>query len=200
MNKIRKNNMGFTIVELLLVIIILILLGFVGWYIYHTNHKTTTPTTTSNVKSTSTSTSIKYFTITQWGIRAPYNGSLTLEYSTPTGSDPSYINLSSAQLDASDPSCQSSGNYGGAFEQYVSTDIVSLEDGTSSGQTPAEYIASGGFGGLNGGKYAQIGNYYYFYVQPQGVCSSSQSSQNIQTQTTNAFESIVQNLKAIPGS
>jgi hypothetical protein len=50
------------------------------------------------------------------GVRAPYSGSLTLEYTAPTGSDPAEINLSSAQLDASDPACQSSPNYGGVLE------------------------------------------------------------------------------------
>lgn len=42
MNKIHKNNKGFSTVELVLAVVIVILIGAVGYLVYKNNHKTTT--------------------------------------------------------------------------------------------------------------------------------------------------------------
>jgi hypothetical protein len=78
------------------------------------------------------------------------------------------------------------------WKRYTSTDIVQNEDGTSSGLTPSQYFAQND---ITTG-YAHIGNYYYWYIHPNGVCGSSQSSQNIQTQTDSGFQAIVLTLQA----
>lgn len=204
MKKLHDNSDGFSVVEILLVIIIIILIGFVGWFIYHTDHTTTTttPTNTTAAKTTtskSTDKKVSYFTISQWGIRAPYSGNLSLEYTMVSDAGNPYASaeFSSAQLDSSDPQCKSGGDYGGVVTRYASTDTVMDEGGASLG-TPAQALASGSFGGLNGGEYAHIGNYYYIFIHPQGVCGTSQASQNIQTQTDDAVKALVQNLQAIP--
>jgi len=189
------NESGFSVVELLLVIIIVILLGFIGWYIYHTDHKATpSNTTTSKTASSSSKKSVSYFTITQWGVRAPYSGSLTLEYTISTSGGQSYAILSSSQLDASDPACQSAGNYGGIITRYASTDIVQ-DEGGSSGLTPSQYFSQYD---ISSAEYSHVGNYYYLYTHPQAACSSSQTSQNLQTETDSAFEIITSSIQAAP--
>lgn len=52
-----KNESGFSAVELLLTLIVVILIVFVGWYIYHTDHKTTTSANSSTSTSSTTNTS-----------------------------------------------------------------------------------------------------------------------------------------------
>jgi len=50
----KKAEKGFSVIELLLLIIIIILVAFGGWYIYHTDHKTTTPSAVSTKTTTPT--------------------------------------------------------------------------------------------------------------------------------------------------
>ncbi len=198
MKKIR-NESGFSVIELLLVIIIVILLGFIGWYIYHTDHRATSnnTATTSKTASTTSKKSVSYFTISQWGVRAPYSGDLTLEYTISNSNGQTYASLSSAQLDASDPACQSAGNYGGVIERYASSDMVQNADGSNSGLTPSQYFSQND---ISNSEYSHVGNYYYWYIHSQAACGSSQTSQNIQTETDSAFEVLVHDLSAVPAN
>jgi hypothetical protein len=58
MNKIKKNESGFGIVEVILVLVIIVLIGFVAWLVYKDHHKTTTasPTTTATSNKSTTPT------------------------------------------------------------------------------------------------------------------------------------------------
>ena len=73
MNKLSKNQKGFTAVEGLLIILILVVIGGVGYMIYHNNHKSkvvsavTSTTTNKTASSTSTVSKIPNFP-------AVYNG------------------------------------------------------------------------------------------------------------------------------
>ncbi len=51
MSKI-KNELGFSSVEIILVLVILALLGVVGWIVYKDHNKTTSTTTTTNATTT----------------------------------------------------------------------------------------------------------------------------------------------------
>lgn len=210
MGKLRKNTDGFTAVELLLIVLIIIVLAFVGWYVYHTDHKpkatvlttsTSSKQTTSggtSTPSTSSSSSTKYITITQWGVRAPItNNSVSLEYTLSSNSTPQYASFSSTELDASDSTCKSDGNDGGVVERYASTDIVQNEDGSSSGQTPSQYFSANDISSTD---YALVGNYYYWYIHPQGQCGSTQASQDAQNSTISAVEALILTLQAVPSS
>ena len=197
MKKIH-NQSGFGAVEVLLTLIFVVLLVFVGWYIYHTDHKSTTP----SIKTTTSSTAkaVNYFTITEWGVRAPYSGNLTLEYSPPTGTAPALVYLSSAQLDSSDTSSGSSCSNkqsGGAIQRYASTDEFLNPDGSPSTQTVAQYYSGTS---PSVGNYVVVGNYYYIYSSPQAACSGLTTSQALQTQTISVFKTLVQNFKAVPSS
>jgi Tfp pilus assembly protein PilE len=70
MNKINKNQSGFSVVEFLLVILILVVIGAVGYMVYHNDHKT-------KVSSLSTTNSSKSTT-------NPYAGWKTYSISSPT--------------------------------------------------------------------------------------------------------------------
>jgi Tfp pilus assembly protein PilV len=65
MKSLKKNESGFSAVEIILVLVIVALLGVVGWFVYNRNqdnkstNNTTSTTTTSTVTSPSTSTTTK---------------------------------------------------------------------------------------------------------------------------------------------
>ena len=84
MNKIQKNQKGFTAIEGLLIILILVVIGAVAYMVYHNNHKTTvtTITTTSNhkaVNSTKKDTASPY---TGWNAYTLPKEKLTFRYPT----------------------------------------------------------------------------------------------------------------------
>jgi hypothetical protein len=201
----RKNN-GFTVVELLLVIIILILVGFVGWYIYHSDHKTTTSSTKTTTSSSGANKASSYFAITEWGVRAPYSGNLTLEYSVESANsslpmDVAY--LDSSQLDAAAPSCKGPNQYGGAvggaaglFERFSASQAYVFGDaGTTNGLTAAQEAAT-----MSASDYGHVGNYYFFYVGPQATCATTSASQTIFNETESTIKSLLPELQAIPSS
>ena len=70
MNKISKNQKGFTAVEVLLTILILVVIGAVGYMVYHNEHK---PKVT-NVSTTKSATSTLTKTITATATPSPYAG------------------------------------------------------------------------------------------------------------------------------
>jgi hypothetical protein len=59
MNKISKNQKGFTAVEGLLIILTLAVIGFGGYYVYHTNHKAKTASVSTSGANNSASGSTK---------------------------------------------------------------------------------------------------------------------------------------------
>ena len=52
MCKLRNNEKGFGAVEGLLIVVIVVLIGVVGWFVYKNHNKTTNNTTTSNTATT----------------------------------------------------------------------------------------------------------------------------------------------------
>jgi len=54
-NNVDKNQKGFTAVEGLLIILILAVVGFGGYYVYHTNHKTKAAVSTTAAKESTAS-------------------------------------------------------------------------------------------------------------------------------------------------
>ena len=55
MKTLKKNQSGFGAVELVLVLVIVILLGVVGWFVYKNHNKTTNSSTTTSSTPTTTS-------------------------------------------------------------------------------------------------------------------------------------------------
>jgi hypothetical protein len=198
MNKLNKNQKGFTLVEGLLITLILAVIGFGGYYVYHTNHKTKTVVVSATVKTTTPKTSTasntptqKYITISVWGVRVPYNGNDTLTVSNEQCDEPGdtvitgcSMDVDSQELENSVGSCQSTRATGkvGYFYRIGTNDNYQETDG--SGFTPIVQWAT-----ANPGQYTQIGSYYYAFAEI-GASWGGQGAVSINT-STNALADTV---------
>lgn len=171
MNKLSKNEKGFSPVEIILVIVIIALLGVVGYFVYKNRQPakvvTVTKTVVAPTKATSSSTSSthstpaqKYLTITEWGVRAPYSGSDTLSYKFESGSQNS-IQVISNNL-ATNYGCK---DYGaGGISRALPTDPAD-----PGSQTIADVAKT------NTKDYKYINGYYYLFYHDQAACSDQVS-------------------------
>lgn len=194
------NQKGFAALEAILIVVILAMIGGTGFYVYNSNKKASdTYNSATKVSQSSpaqkTSSKAQFFTIPEWGVKAKYTGDLSLNYAVKS-SDISllkYAAVSSTQLDAADTACKG-GGYGGLITRYKSTDHFLVGDGeVDSGKTAAETAAS-----LDRGTYGHVGDYYYFYISPQGECA--QAAQTVQAQTMKAVKALVPKLEVAPAS
>ena len=207
MSRKSLNQTGFTAIEAALIVVIVIILGGTGYYVYHTNKKTTdinnsaakvaqsSPDKKTAIKNGPNQSAQKYFTITEWGVRAPYSGSLTLEYSFD-GKDAAKqtANFNSAQLKTAAPTTCTDGIEGGGLViRYAPTDHVYGEDGADLGSVVDYFASTNDPSSAN--RMSHVGNYYYRYVHPQAPCGDS-SVDSLQTQTDDAVSALVQHLQA----
>ena len=201
-----SDQKGFSAVEAMLAAIIVILIVFTGYYIWH--NQTKANNTPNVISKTSQSAPPKaavqqhYVTIKEWGVRAPYDGNLTLEYAiqgSDPNADPAYAGFTSAELDAGSPTCKADdGQVGisavGIIDRYgADQDYLVGDDGEDSGQTAAQHAAT-----LSKSDYGHVGNYYYFYTSPQATCAADQASQNIFDQTQTAVKALLPKLQSVP--
>ncbi len=174
MYKYSKNENGFSAVETILIVVIVILIGVVGWLAYKDHSKTTTnyvATTSSNNSITTkkspsmpaSTSNIKYLTISQWGVRAPYTSTDTL----------SYI-MSNANL-AIIVSKNMSDNYGctgtnnlpsgaGGISRNVADNTAQVM--TTTPETYAQLAQQ------DPTDYKQVGSYVYGFTRDQAACSN----------------------------
>lgn len=127
MTKLKLNNSGFGVVELLLIVLAVIIFVLAGWYVYMHNHKST-----SNVTNSTTSGSVSN----------PYKGwtSAVLTYEKISYKYPSNWTVT----DKSVSSPQGSGGcaYPGQDKIYItspSNDQVFIDTGECSGNTIGYY-------------------------------------------------------------
>lgn len=189
----KLNQKGFSAVEALLVIIILLLIGFTGYYVWHSQHETNK--TYASAAKTAQSSAGKQaadttgtVVIKEWGVEAPYSGSLSLSYAIGQGTDTNSAAFSSTQLTNASTDCI---GRGGAITRY-SGDADATNLG-GDGKTIAQYAMA-----LDKSAYAHIGNYYYFFVHDQAACGDNPSAtQSLQQQTNSAVKTLVPKLKAV---
>lgn len=198
----KLNNRGFGLVGVLAVIVVLAVAGGIGAYVYHKHHKTSSTTTSGNTSNNSdstgksggtTQTPVKYFTISEWGIKAPYSGSLTLQYAMSDASD---MSLSSAELAAGGPAvCTYTANgEAGILGRYLPTD-ANLRPGVPATETAQQYVAQN-----STVPHAEVGNYIYIYWGGSYVTNGSYNGpcqdKTVALQTIEAFSSIVPKFQA----
>jgi hypothetical protein len=183
MNEQPTNRKSLTIIESLIFLVIIIVVVGVSIFAYH---KSRQPKVINNDYSNG------YLTIKAWGVKARYSGNPSLVYSIKTNKEGhSYAVFSSKQLIATEPKCGVNTNPSGAgmIERYSPNDKLLKANGAIvNGKTAAQSYDA---------KYnAHVGNYYYFYYQPAGDCSSLKSVQAIQGTAVFAVYDLLQKLES----
>jgi uncharacterized protein (UPF0333 family) len=95
MKKIKNNQMGFSAVEVLMLVVIVALLGTVGYLFYKNHNKTTPAATTTNTGAPATQTTpattttptvdtTNYLVIKEWGIKVKIPNADKLTYTIVT--------------------------------------------------------------------------------------------------------------------
>jgi hypothetical protein len=184
----NKNQKGFAVLESLLILIIIATIDGIGWYAIHTKHQTDKILAQSDKISQSTpvgssktdSSSQKYFTISQWGIRAPYSGSLKLQYTL--SNDGKTAVFTSDQLMAADSRCSRAG----AILKALPTEPVGPTGDSAQSEAAQGAITT------------HIGNFYYVFVHDQSGCSDKQNALTLQDQNNDAVRQLTKDLQAIP--
>lgn len=102
----------------------------------------------------------KYFTIKEWGVRAPYTDSLTLSYQLDTNGNAYF---SAKQMDDlvadTNVSCT---DFAGAITRYGATQVI--DDGSDTTAAKAAQTNS---------SYIHVRNYYYLFTHSQALCSGT---------------------------
>jgi hypothetical protein len=193
--KLKTDEKGFSAVEVVLVLVIVVLIGAVGFLVYKNQHKTKTASvaTTAAAKPITTPTKTatptqKYVTVSAWGVRVPYSGSDTLSVGSQTcteNGDASgdtvnlgcSVTVSSQALANSVGSCQSSKATGtvGYFYKMGANDNYSETSGAGF-EPVAQWTAA------NPGQYTQIGGYTYAFAEI-GAAWGGQGTDVIKTST-----------------
>lgn len=164
--KLRKNQQGFSVVEVLLVLIFVAIVFFIGFYVAHAQKDKTTPTTTTaataqKADTETKSNTLKYLTIKEWGVKVPYAGDDTLSYSMGTDS-PATATIISANL-AAKYNCTTMG--AGEVQRY-----------DQNSQYPASvdtFIRPDAAASADPSSWGHVGIFYFHFVHDQGACSDS---------------------------
>jgi len=200
--KLKNDQNGFSYVEVLLILIVVLLVGFIGYYVYHSqkNTNTTYNQTTLNSQSSLSNSAKHYFVIKEWDVRAPYSGSLNLQYVIDT-SDSNTAEFTSTQLKSTSVTECRATDAGALISRYEANDQVvgEIASAASSGTAADVYNALVSQGSK---QIAHVGNYYYFLTGPQSACDANASSNinanKLQTETTADVISLMGGLQAIP--
>jgi hypothetical protein len=200
MAKFSKNESGFSIVELVMALVILALIGTVGWLVYNKDHKLTANPVAVTAKSAKSASVIPaapaYFTIKEWGVRAPYSGKADVVYSI-FADDPSSAWLSSQQLAAIDPNCEVKPNSGnvGYVGRYLPTGDIPTTDGHA--ETAQAFVTQD----LTDGSslsYSKVGQYYYIYWTGQQGCTTNPAYDTTVNQVIGELGNLVKGFQAVP--
>lgn len=186
----KRAQKGFTVVEILLALLVAAAIGFGGYYVWHTQHKNSTTSNSTPAKSVSTSSSSsspastqKYLTITQWGVRALYDGTDSFSYTIVSNGSATIISKELAQTYG----CTESG--AGVISRLAPADDPNpAGDGTTTAQQSAA---------ANPGVYGHVGNYYYAFYHNQSACSTSVTA-DAQNKANNVIKALVPKLEEIP--
>ncbi len=170
MGKIRKNEAGFSAVELLIILVVVALIGGAGYFVYKSHHKVTTasvattttskPTTTTPPASTTTptTTSSGYLVIKEWGVRIKP----ALSLPSVTYAIDSSESYQQAKLTFKDLPDSCSGFY--HFNRAKAG-----QDIDGYGTTPERYQS------IDQTTVKKVGDYYFYLGHGQAACSPDSS-------------------------
>lgn len=178
MNRVSKNQKGFSAFEAVLILLVVVLIGAVGYLVYKNHQKVTASNSASKVTvgpdqsktTTSQQATLKYVTMSDWGVRVAYTGADTLTVSDSSCAENGDANgdtvnlgcqvaVNSDELTHAVGSCTAkvSGTVGyfyrmGPNDNYMKTNGAGFEP-------VAQWAAD------NPGKYTKIGSYYYAFAE-----------------------------------
>lgn len=184
----QSRQAGFTVVEVLLVLVFLAIIGFTGYYVWHAQKntdKTLSDTgnsqTAKSTKGKSTTTSNNatvYMDIKEWGVKMPLTGDIKdAYYSMPSGSD--FVTLSVESLKST--TCAADKISLGGIERFT----ADTKDGESGATMLSEHPDA-----------VKVGMYYYTFEHTQAACGPDQATENKGMALETAFQQQAKYLQA----
>jgi len=209
----KINQKGFAALEALLIVVIVAIIAGTGYYIYHANKNTSSTYNAASKSAASNPTSqanggkggksgpdtgpakTEAFLIYQWKIDAviptPPEQAALIQYKITSNGQQTYANFTTQELIDLDKQCTADNAPAGTVFQAKGTDPFYNSDGTTSGQTVQQAIASGQYT-----PYKQVGNYYYWYQPSPTPCDTTTQGQQLQQLAMQEVKQIVTNLKS----
>lgn len=201
MRSLRKNQLGFGLVETAVLILVIVVVAGGGWLLYNHNHKKNVNDATGSSSQTSTKSTLpsnnaqtaqqaqQYVSIKEWGIQIPLTDTIKDAYyvvSTSTkdaNGQPNTVWLGLTSLNSS--GCDASQANQGQSTQLGAILRVSPTDTDPVSGTPYTQLYPNG---------ATIGNYYYAYKSY--TKNKTCTSQSNLTSIDSAFATAVKNATA----
>jgi hypothetical protein len=155
----RLNNDGFTLVEVLLILIFLGIIGFTGYYVWHSQKAADKALTVSDnstgtvaVPATQKHTT-KYLDIKEWGVKLPLS----------SGIESAYYEAGTADV---------SGSIYLSIDGYKGTDCAAdaVTLGAIQRFAPNDKDDEGSYLTAQFPNAVHVGGYYYQYQHPQAGC------------------------------
>jgi len=161
----KKNQSGFALIEGLLIILIIAIIGFGGYYVWHTQKQTdktldTAAATSQKAASTAAQAPAqKYLTIKEWGVKIPLTAPdqdayYVIKTDRP---DTAYLSLKKYQ----NTECSADNTSIGAYFRFTKDQTDDLNGSTLISENPDA---------------PRVGNYYFGSVHSQAACSTTSDS------------------------
>jgi hypothetical protein len=162
----KKTQKGFAVVESLLIILILVIIGFGGYYVWQTQqqtNKTLDQASATSQKTAATkplgSSGSKYLTINEWGVKIPLTEPIADAYYVLNSDRPdvAYVSLGKYK----NTECSAENTTVAAYFRFTADEVDQLGGTTYLSERPDS---------------VKIGNYYYSVDHPQAACSTTSSN------------------------
>lgn len=181
--KLRKDHKGFSVIEVLLVLILIAIVVFIGYYIYH-NQKASKTSGATTSATASSKANTQYAVISEWGVKVPETastGKITYASNDPYESNPKDIT---------------------SFQFFDGELYKVFETGAASGCTAYPPVSITVFKYQNGSsdlanqesdstsadsKFVPIGNYTYQITSPQSTEGSITDGSKVCYTSGNGF-------------
>jgi len=170
--KAHKNQRGFTIVEAAVAFVVVSILGFTGYFVYHSRQATTNTLAEANKSSQAPADSTRYLTIKEWGVKIPLSAqTANITYSIKNASDVPYAQLALPSACA---------DIGHVLRFTADTPGLSGQDKMVDDFPGAKPLA----------------RYYYGFSGPQGACTADGAAQAKVNATRQLLAGAVSHVKA----